>query len=105
MIKVSIDRCPFHLLFHLFRSAFEPLSLLISTERGRHGQICCKEGTLKEEGKNETVEVASLQQLTFPVAAEAVSVTLLLSSAKVVVARTQEGSSPKTGASRQRLVE
>ena len=101
MIKVNIDRCP----FHLFKSAFELLSLLLLSEQGRHGQICCDEGTLKEEGKNETVEVASLGQLTLLIPAEAVSVKLLLSSSKVVAASTQEGSSPKTGASRQRLVE
>ena len=101
MIKVNIDRCS----FYLFRSAFKPLSLLLQSEQGRHDLLCCKEGTLKEEGKNETVEVASLQQSTLLVPTEAVLVTLLLSSSKLVAASTQEGSLLKTGASRQRLVE
>ena len=59
-----------------------------------------KEGTLKEEGKNETVEGPSLRQLTLLIPAKAVSVTLLLLSSKVVAASIQERSSPKTGTSR-----
>ena len=91
IIIVNID----NLLLHLFKCSLSlepPSLLLLSTERWKHGKIYCDEGTLKEEGRKDTVDGwTGFRQST------------LLDLA--VAASIHDESLPRTGTGRQKSVQ